>query len=535
MTYNPNQYMNYEAGRGSIYSAPPKAKSSNANEEAAKSMGSVGIGGLGGKTTTSSAQKIQSDFMKEFRKKDKSPPSSGLGAPTVTEPEEDDRNLDQKIYDMIKSFGGNLDPDPEPVYPMEVYESYMFRIPDPVEVTQQTLADPFDAYNVDTYNFGNYNYTEEMSITSPYTSQTEDPDMQDPRRGLMRPPTMSQPSTPEELTDVPRALAVSAAIPTETYLIKEGDTLSEIAKDNNTTVEAIMKANSQIVDKDEIEAGATIEIPKEDDGLTPTQRALRAGLMKPKGKDGVEVAEDKSLFEQALDYLGFGKDDPTGFEGMGPSPDEGNFEGMNLIKMRKDFVEGYLKGHEGTKAHKSLEGGKDTAAFGVKNSLGLKRSDYNSDKDFAAAVALKHYNKAKNKFVFDFVWDELGDAGRYAITDLHYNVGGVGSSAVKGTAKEALTNTLNYVGMTTKDGTKASLLSLSKRRAENWNKAADDLGLDKVAKIQQTPRTGGGTIIKYLNSEGDVIHEVSSGRKPITLKKNGSYKEITETKEVEIK
>ena len=50
--------------------------------------------------------------------------------------------------------------------------------------------------------------------------------------------------------------------------------------------------------------------------------------------------------------------------------------------------------------------------------------------------------------------------------------------------------------MTTKDGTKASLLSLSKRRAENWNKAAKDLGLDRIDKIQQMPRAGGGTIIK---------------------------------------
>lgn len=331
MTYNPNQYMNYERGRGSIYSAPPKAKSSNANEEAAKSMGSVGIGGLGGKTTTSSAQKIQ-DMFKESRerRRDKAKSSTpvGLGTPTVTEPEEDDRNLDQKIYDMIKSFGGNLDSDPEPVYPMEVYESYMFRIPDPVEVTQQTLADPFDAYNVDTYNFGGYNDTKD---TAPYMSQTEDPDMQDPRRGLMRPPTMTQPATPDELTNVPRALAVSAAIPTETYLIKEGDTLSEIARDKNTTVEAIMKANSQIVDKDEIDAGATIEIPKEDDGLTPTQRALRAGLgSKTDYGEGVEVAENKSLFQQALDYLGFGGVD-TIEEGLSNDdlgiPDTDNYMG----------------------------------------------------------------------------------------------------------------------------------------------------------------------------------------------------------------
>lgn len=262
MTYNPNQYMNYERGRGSIYSAPPKAKSSNANEEAAKSMGSVGIGGLGGKTTTSSAQKIQ-DMFKESRerRRDKAKSSTpvGLGTPTVTEPEEDDRNLDQKIYDMIKSFGGNLDPDPEPVYPMEVYESYMFRIPDPVEVTQQTLADPFDAYNVDTYNLGGYNDTRD---TAPYMSQTEDPDLQDPRRGLMRPPTMTQPQTniPEPLMGVDRGVTKANALPTAKYRVQKGDTLSEIAAATGSSVTELAALNL-IADVDLIEEGRDLEIP----------------------------------------------------------------------------------------------------------------------------------------------------------------------------------------------------------------------------------------------------------------------------------
>ena len=98
-----------------------------------------------------------------------------------------------------------------------------------------------------------------------------------------------------------------------------------------------------------------------------------------------------------------------------------------------------------------------------------------------------------------------------------------------------MTNTLNYIGMTTKDGTKASLLSLSKRRAENWNKAADELGIDKIDKIQQVPTLGGGTVIKYLNKDGNVVHQVNSGRKPITLNKDGTYTDLTRTKEVKIK
>ena len=236
---------------------------------------------------------------------------------------------------------------------------------------------------------------------------------------------------------------------------------------------------------------------------------------------------------------------------MGPDPAE-QFAEMNVGKLKKDFVVGYLAGHEGINPHKSVEGGKDTAAYGVKNSLGIKRSDYKSgsegDKDFAAAVALKHYEKTETKFktpkVDRFgrirdnssVWEELGEEGRYALTDLHFNTGTVGSSAADGNAKDAITNTLNYVGMTTKDKkTKGSLFSLAKRRAENWNKAADNLGLTKIDKIQQIPRAGGGTIIKYLDSEGNVVHKVSTGRKPIKiLDQDGNYEILTKTREEEI-
>jgi LysM repeat protein len=45
------------------------------------------------------------------------------------------------------------------------------------------------------------------------------------------------------------------------YKIKRGDTLSEIARDHNTTVAALMKANPSIKDKDMLYAGDTIIIP----------------------------------------------------------------------------------------------------------------------------------------------------------------------------------------------------------------------------------------------------------------------------------
>jgi len=238
----------------------------------------------------------------------------------------------------------------------------------------------------------------------------------------------------------------------------------------------------------------------------------------------------------------------TGMEKADPSL----VEGMTFSKLKKDFVVGYLAGHEGIDPHKSIEGGKDTAAYGIKNSLGIERVNYKSgiegDKEFAAAVALKHYEKTERKFKTpkvdelgrsrdnSYVWDDLGEAGRYALIDLHFNAGTIGSSSKDGNAKDAITNTLNYIGMTTKDKkTKGSLFSLAKRRALNWNKAVDELGLTKIDKIQQMPRSGGGTIMNYLDVEGNVVHKVSSGRKPIkVINDDGDYKILTTTREEEI-
>lgn len=299
MTYNPNHL-------------------ANANAQAAASMRSAGIGSVGGKPITSSAQKIQ-DMFKESRerRRDKAK-SSGLGAPTTAkvEPEEDDRNLDQKIYDFFVGAGADMEPkEEEPMYMMDFYGGPMFAVPEPAPVERQVLSSPFDAYNVDTYNFGGYYDTRD---TSPSIGSTVDPDMQDPRRGLMAAPTMSQPSTPEELTDVPRALAMSAAVPTKTYTIKSGDTLSEIARDNNTTVKALMSLNTQIEKADEIDAGAKIEIPVtptgfEGMGPDPSTGKPVQGLMSPATPEPVDaIKASKEEVKEIQKLLGVTADGVIG-------------------------------------------------------------------------------------------------------------------------------------------------------------------------------------------------------------------------------
>ena len=147
MAYNPNSYFNYEAGRGSIYSSPPKSKPKNANEQAAKSMGSAGIGGLGGKPTTTAAQKIQDKFRRETQRDSGSTydeialPTEekidkavvkGLGAPDKSDDKKDQSPLEKikSTLDSVSQMMGLGKPErpKQVVYtPQNVYNTAAFR------------------------------------------------------------------------------------------------------------------------------------------------------------------------------------------------------------------------------------------------------------------------------------------------------------------------------------------------------------------------------------------------------------------------
>lgn len=67
---------------------------------------------------------------------------------------------------------------------------------------------------------------------------------------------------------------------TKSYEIQRGDTLSRIARDNSTTVDAIMdlnQGNKSIRDRDTIYAGGTIKLPTTSTGFDPATRVKRQG------------------------------------------------------------------------------------------------------------------------------------------------------------------------------------------------------------------------------------------------------------------
>ncbi len=322
----------------------------------------------------------------------------------------------------------------------------------------------------------------DADVTLPSTDSVSD---MYPTQGLMSPPVQDTVSGVDTTT---------AAAPVEdanvaTYSVVSGDTLSKIAKANNTTVAELTAANPDIKDINKIDVGQEIKLPT--------------------------VTAEEAVTEEVAAVTETVTDDTT----------------TDLSTYTEDYAKVYLKEHEGLKAHKSLEGGKDTAAMGIKFSLGLKRTDYASDAEFAGAVSLKHRDKAKAKFKSE-TWDALPQSVKYAVTDLNFNNGTIGSTGNKATTEETMKNTLNYIGMTTKAKDEASLISLAKRRAWNWNKAASDMGVSEIAKIKQIPTTSGGTKFEYLASDGSVIHSVTTKRTPVKLDKAGTATTLTETREL---
>ena len=482
-------------------------------------------------------------------------------SPTPSKPE-DPSNIEKvknKFIDLMKSFGAD-EPKEVKVDGKAVYKGPMFtNTPIDLDAQMARINDAVDYSKAPPIYYGGI-----------------------PNEGNMRYDVVPSPTVnPNLQRNAINRIIKNLSPNSKEYTIKRGDTLSEIAQKEGVSVADLAKVN-KIKDINLIIEGETLIIPPPQevenikdfvDSVDPDAQFYQSQVpmdqreLEPElGYDEIPLPSEATV-DKKIKGLGARPEvtvtelAPAGGEGLGSfeaiktgmdEADPSLVEGMTFGKLKKDFVVGYLAGHEGIDPHKSVEGGKDTAAYGVKNSLGIKRSDYKSgsegDKDFAAAVALKHYETTETKFktpkVDRFgrsrdnssVWEELGEEGRYALTDLHFNTGTVGSSAADGNAKDAITNTLNYVGMTTKDKkTKGSLFSLAKRRAENWNKAADNLGLTKIDKIQQIPRAGGGTIMKYLDSEGNVVHEVSTGRKPIKiLDQEGNYEILTTTREEEI-
>jgi murein DD-endopeptidase MepM/ murein hydrolase activator NlpD len=95
-----------------------------------------------------------------------------------------------------------------------------------------------------------------------------------------------------------------------TYRIKSGDTLSAIAKRNQTTVSALMKANPQIKNANLIYAGKTLNIPGSRDSFEPGNTSRPGGSRPAPSTQGptptgpASQGPKGSPFDIAMSHLG---------------------------------------------------------------------------------------------------------------------------------------------------------------------------------------------------------------------------------------
>ena len=275
------------------------SKPKNANQQAARTMSSVGIGGLGGKTTTASAKNIQDSFIKnrERRRKNKGStydevPQSLVQKPEAKPVEETAYEKVLRVFNEAMEGFGVFDEPTQPTYDtvdtQNVYKDKRYFGPK-VYSPDIDFKDP-SLEDVSPKIFKDFNlpsiYKDLNTDRLPTLPETDNPAMNmfGVRRGFNKPPAplMSPPSVevPANMDPVTRILSQAMlpepVKPTADYTTKAGDTLFSIQKtlkENgiNTTVEEIAEINDIGLDGIfGIKPGTELKLPMPDKKL-PTE------------------------------------------------------------------------------------------------------------------------------------------------------------------------------------------------------------------------------------------------------------------------
>lgn len=351
--YNHRSYFNSEAGRGSIYKSPPKSKpKTNANQQAARTMRSVGIGGIGGKTTTSSAKKIQDRFREQTQKDNRKGstydeivlPSEekvdkkikGLGAPTFGPDKDDDQSPIERIKTTLNSVSemmglGKPERPKQVVYtPQNVYDTAAFRArassrnPIDFDAQQRRFDAALDFENrTPMYSFpvgGTYDemkkqkgadernqkqMAESINATIEQLYAANDPARQFYQSGVPMEQRIFEPELGYDEITLPAGATIDKKIAglgekKKEYTVKSGDTLSEIAQKNNTTVEELVRINN-IEDKNIINVGQKIKledyVPEVEPVVVPEYEGTPPEFVQQTGADSYETADDMTELE----------------------------------------------------------------------------------------------------------------------------------------------------------------------------------------------------------------------------------------------
>lgn len=322
-------YDNYGSSRST-----PASRSASAGKQAAASMKSAGIGGLGGRATTSSAQRIQDSF-RDMRESSRTSGGTSVVAQD-NNPNRDEfenkstlQKLKEKAINLFESFGAE-EPEALIVDNKRVYQGPLFRGYDPTT----RIGDFGGEYGKQQYLFGQ----ESLGIFGPGIKTTRSPtppflppstinmfgvNTDNPRlntfgveRKSFRGPDPLElsvsPDVPANMDPLTRGLSQAMipdpVVPTADYKTQAGDTLFSIQKtlkENgiNTTVEEIAEINDIGLDGIfGIKPGTELKLPMPNTDAAPKE--VKAALEK---LTPITMTEEKSLKEQLREYTDYYK------------------------------------------------------------------------------------------------------------------------------------------------------------------------------------------------------------------------------------
>lgn len=286
------------------------------------------------------------------------------------------------------------------------------------------------------------------------------------------------------------------------YTVQSGDNLSKIARENNTTVEALLEVNPSITNPNQLSVSQAITLPTSDVSVV---RPANSGIMSapnaeltPSTSEGL-MAPVTSIRPKARPHISA----PTEFI---------------------DFFVEKMGNVEGTEDHNAPEG-QFTYAYGIlpktAQGLGIDPDDYPDRKTFAKEVYKRMNDSAIEKY--PAVFEGLTESQQAGILSLYINLGNIPKSVVdslSGTNKdfnaagESLSRVIHYTSKTrlNKDGTgiKYASKGLSARRAGEYNTLMASIeGFVPVDRVSVTG-TRTAPVFNWLDSEGNVIKSFAS-------------------------
>jgi LysM repeat protein len=549
MAYNPNSYFNYEAGRGSIYSSPPKSKPKNANQQAAKSMGSAGIGGLGGKPTTTAAQKIQDNF-REQTQKDSGSTYDEIALPTEAEVDKgikkglgspdksDDDNKDQTPLSRIKStfdsvsemmgLGKPEKPKRAAYTPEKIYSTAAFRARsnDPIDLDAQNrrinAAVDFGnrapmaylpaggTYDEITKQRGadersQQKMAESINATIAQLYAANDPARQFYQSGVPMDQRIFEPELGYD--EVPQVLTEGLGSKKEKHKVKKGDTLSEIAQDNGTTVEELVRLND-IEDKDVIDVGQEIK-------LSDT-----ANVNNPQTRDGISFISTDAIdniyteigaSETTTAHLGDADFEDVGITlGYGIVPTSGLKYEHNgtVIELPDEEAERWTTLSAAGVTEDNFDPDNVITDDVVKD--GIRRDYYDSDESFTKAVMKKFQDRVETAAEGQGVdADDIPEGAMTGLVGYSYNTGSSHNYNDMQPVYEELTQGANANMTTVQDGmlqvfTTGGIVKqgMANRRRTDYNHVAEALGKPTITHKTNKLLPNGNAGFEFEFSDG---------------------------------